>query len=519
MRRHPLTRGAGRSQGTPTVPITLPWQIATTAHLCALSPLSIAASAGHAGPLLGADRLAGGAFRFDLIDAYEAGLIQGPNMLISGAGAHGKSALAKAYLHRTTALTTLTGGRPRWTAVLDPKGEWTALGHRLGYAVLRLAPGGDLRVNPLDTARSAAMPDRPRAVLEARGSTQHATGPLPPTTDAGRIGPRTTRTAALRTPSASNGQSASLADQDYATTNGARPVISPAGDLGAVVAQRSAVMETLLAIALDRPALDPSQQRLLVETARRLSSQPGATGAGPTAPTLHDVRCLLAQPDVTLAEDLDTTLDELLDRRRPLLDATVTLLDHDLRGICDGPTTPGLDWQTAPGLILDLSALLTQPRALKLVLTAATGWLATVMYGQPATHKITIVDEAWIALDDPAIARHLENQWRLGRQFGQVNILITHALADLRARTGPNATTAEGLLNTTSVRVYLRQNPEHIDRLLADMGLTHRQAQLLGQLPPFTALWQIGTHTALVDHPIAPDEWTFADTDTAMTSR
>ncbi|MDT3444465.1 ATP-binding protein [Pseudofrankia sp. BMG5.37] len=478
-RRRPHRYRRGRPG--PTVPLTLPWDIATTAHLCALHPFSIETGLGQPGPLLGTDRLAGGAFHFDLVTAYEHGLIQGPNMVISGAGAHGKSALAKTYLHRTTALTT-QAGRRRWTAVLDPKGEWTTLGHHLGYAVLRLQPGGTLRVNPLDTTATAPPSGghrRARAPRDVTGA--HAadspTGPEPEGVD----------------------------------------------DLVAgLAAQRAAVLEALLAVALDRPTLDPSQHRLLVETARRLTTHTGAIPAGPNAPTLHHVRQLLAHPDHTLAADLDTTLDELLDRRRPLLDATVTLLDHDLRGIADGPTTPGLDWRTAPGLILDLSALLTSPRALKLVLTAATGWLAAVMHGQPATHKLTIVDEAWIALDDPAIARHLHNQWRLGRQFGQVNILITHAIADLNTNTGTGrggAGTAEGLLNTTSVRVYLHQNPEHITRLLAHMGLTTPQSNLLDHLPPFTAIWQIGPHTALVDHSIAPDEWTFADTDTAMTSQ
>ncbi|MBL7487416.1 ATP-binding protein [Frankia sp. AgB1.9] len=484
--------------------MTLPWQIATTAHLCALSPLPIATGSGTAGPLLGADRLAGGPFHFDLIDAYEAGLIQGPNMLISGAGAHGKSALAKAYLHRTTALTALTG-RPRWTAVIDPKGEWTALGQRLGYAVLRLQPGGTVRVNPLDTAPGHLSPPRQRA-------TTISASPAPPS----GAGSSKTTGADHDPPAAGSTSMRASARTRSSTANPAG--IGGQGDIDGVAARRAAVLETLLAVALDHPALDPSQQRLLVETARRISTRPGATPSGPTAPTLHDVRHLLAQPDHALAEDLDTTLDELLDRRRPLLDATVTLLEHDLRGIADGPTSRGLAWHTAPGLILDLSALLTQPRTLKLVLTAATGWLAAVMYGQRATHKVTIVDEAWIALDDPAIARHLENQWRLGRQFGQVNILITHAIADLRTRTGSSgaSATAEGLLNTTSVRVFLHQNPEHVGSLFANMGLTRRQTDLLDQLPPFTALWQIGPHTALVDHTMTPDEWTFADTDAAM---
>jgi hypothetical protein len=32
-------------------------------------------------------------------------------------------------------------------------------------------------------------------------------------------------------------------------------------------------------------------------------------------------------------------------------------------------------------------------------------------------------------------------------------------------------------------------------------------------------VWKVGPHTALVDHPIAPAEWDFCDTDAAMRGR
>ena len=425
--------------------LALPWNVATTAHLCVANPWSIEAGLGEPGVFLGANRLAGGAFHFDIIDAYEAGLVQGPNMVVSGAGAYGKSAIVKSYVHRAAALSALRG-RPRFTAIIDPKGEWTLLGDRLGYATLRLRPGGTLRVNPLDV------------------------GPGIPTT-----------------PTADSG----LDDQ---------------------TARRAAILTALLTVALGQADLPVSEQRLLTAVARHLTNRQTAT------PTLLDVRRLLAHPDQTLAADLDTTHAELLDRRRPLLDACATMLEQDLRGICDGPTTPGL-WDDAPGLILDLSALLTHRRALRLVLTAAAGWLQAVMYGQTHQHKVTILDEAWIALDDLAIVRYLQDQWRLGRQWGAANILITHAIADLQSQVDTGSATAriaEGLLNTTSVRVYLHQNPEQVSHLLTTMGLTTTEAALLRDLPPLTALWHIGPHSALVDHHITDDEWTLADTNTAM---
>ncbi|MCK9895028.1 ATP-binding protein [Frankia sp. AgB32] len=442
--RDPGRRRRHERRGRSGARLALPWNTATTAHLGVVNPWSIEAGLGEHGVLLGANRLAGGPFTFDLVDAYEAGLIQGPNMVVSGAGAYGKSAIVKSYVHRAAAHAALTGRR-RFTAVIDPKGEWTLLGERLGFATLRLRPGGGLRVNPLDT------------------------GPGIPHTSA-RTG------------------------------------------LDDVAARRAAVLTALIAIALDQASLPISERRLLSAVACHLS-----TAQGP-APTLVDVRRLLAAPSQDLAADLDTTHAELLDRRRPLLDACATLLEQDLRGICDGPTTPGL-WDHAPGLILDLSALLTHRRALRLVLTATASWLQAVMYGQNNQHTIMILDEAWIALDDLAIVRFLQDQWRLGRQWGAANILITHAVADLRSQTDTGSATAhiaEGLLNTTSVRVFLHQNPEQVGHLLTDLGLTATEAAILGDLPPFTALWHVGPHPALVDHLITDDDWTLADTDTAM---
>jgi hypothetical protein len=108
---------------------------------------------------------------------------------------------------------------------------------------------------------------------------------------------------------------------------------------------------------------------------------------------------------------------------------------------------------------------------------------------------------------------------RLGRQWGCGNILITHALADLHSQANDGTAQnkiAEGLLNTTSVRVFPHQNPERVTGLLADMGLTATEAGLLDRLPPFHALWKIGPHTAYVEHVIGPTDWAYCDTDTAM---
>ncbi|MCM3883541.1 ATP-binding protein [Frankia sp. R82] len=418
--------------------LTLPRDLATTAHLCVLYPGRIGARLGVAGAFLGGNRLGGGGFFFDLHEAYREGLVQGPNMVLCGAGAYGKSAIAKTLVYRSTALTPT-----RFTAVLDPKGEWARLGEALGWAVLRLRHGGDVRVNPFD------------------------------------LGPAR----------------AAAADED-------------------LLAHRVGVAAALVAIATNRTNLPAGERRILHESLRLL------TAAGTPDPTLPDLRRLLAEPPASLADDLNTTPDELADRRRPLLDAVALLVEDDLRGICDTATSVDLDWARAPGLIVDLSALLSRRRTLRLVLAAAAGWLQGAMYGSRDRHKLTIVDEAWMALEDLAITRFLQDQWRLGRQWGAANILITHALSDLRSQVDDGsaaAKIAEGLLTTTSVRVFLHQNPEQIRGLLADLGLTSTEATLLRSLQPFQALWKVGTQSAIVDHVVAPWEWDLCDTDHAMT--
>jgi type IV secretory pathway VirB4 component len=415
----------------------LPRQVGTTAHLQALYPFSLESGLGHRGVYIGRNRLTGGeGFFFDLFEAYDAGHVQGPNALVIGAGAYGKSALMKSYVFRSTMLRT--SGRDRFVSVIDPKGEWVALARALDWQVLQALPGRAIGFNPLE---------------------------------------------------------------------------SPGADAAHLLTHRAGVTSALLAVSLGSPELDPGQRRLVSAVHAQL--QGGSA-------TLADVRAVLAEPPVALAAALDTTPDELLERRRGLLDAAAILLDHDLPGLGGSQTTTRGPLSSGSGLVLDLSALLSNRRALRLMMTAAAGWLAGLMYSRPDLHKLNIIDEGWAALDDIAVVRLLQDQWRVGRQWGCANILITHALADLHSQADDGSTLtkiADGLLNTTSVRIYLHQNPEQLGDLAISTGLTSTATELLGRLNPFESIWQIGRHTAFVDHVMSPYEWTLCDTDTAMRAR
>lgn len=121
----------------------------TTAHVASIYPFSVQRSFGHRGAYIGLDLLAGGSeFCWDPFDAYAAGLVTNPNCWILGEPGHGKSALVKSLLWRAAAIYG-TGPGGRWTAIADPKGEYTLLAEHLGLTTVKLSPGGTAVINPL----------------------------------------------------------------------------------------------------------------------------------------------------------------------------------------------------------------------------------------------------------------------------------------------------------------------------------------------------------------------------------
>ena len=67
-------------------------------------------------------------------------------MMIFGNPGMGKSALLKTMLLRSVAIY----GSERFVAIVDVKGEYTPLAEVLGLPVVKLSPGGIVRVNPLE---------------------------------------------------------------------------------------------------------------------------------------------------------------------------------------------------------------------------------------------------------------------------------------------------------------------------------------------------------------------------------
>ncbi len=116
----------------------------TTRHVQSAYPFVADAGLGRRGAVIGRDGLRR-VFCFDPFALYEQGELHGPNMLVLGDIGYGKSSLVKLYLYRQA----LFGYVP---LVTDVKGEYDRLCEALGVTPVRFAPGGRLRLNPLDPA-------------------------------------------------------------------------------------------------------------------------------------------------------------------------------------------------------------------------------------------------------------------------------------------------------------------------------------------------------------------------------
>jgi type IV secretory pathway VirB4 component len=118
----------------------------TSAHLQAAYPFVAEGGLPCSRVYVGRD-LFGSSFVFDAWQLYERKVLTCLNMLVLGMIGRGKSALIKSLLMRSI-LHGVLG------VAFDVKGEYAPLARAFGCEPIRLAPGGRLRLNPLDPRSS-----------------------------------------------------------------------------------------------------------------------------------------------------------------------------------------------------------------------------------------------------------------------------------------------------------------------------------------------------------------------------
>ncbi len=239
-------------------------------------------------------------------------------------------------------------------------------------------------------------------------------------------------------------------------------------------------------------------------------------------PTLPEIATVLFSPCTEMAERLRTTPERLAaDSRRAAL-ALQDLCEGPLRGMFDGPTTAGLELD-AKLLVLDLHAVHDSP-ALGILMACATAWMSALlarMAERPGRERlINVADESWKMVQHTGLGEWFQANFKLARQFGVMNVIVLHKLADLHAAGDAGsraARIAEGLIADASTRVVYHQDESQIPLTRALLGLSESEAQLISMLSAGQALWRVGSRSFVVQHYRSRLEARLTNTDTGMT--
>ncbi len=238
-------------------------------------------------------------------------------------------------------------------------------------------------------------------------------------------------------------------------------------------------------------------------------------------PTLPQIAAVMFDPPAEMAARLQTTPTQLAaDSRRAAL-ALQDLCEGPLKGIFDGPTSPGIDLD-AQLLVLDLHAVRDSP-AVGILMACATAWMSAQLArtaDRPDRGRlINVADESWKIIQHGGLGEWFQSNFKLARQFGVMNLVVLHKLGDLQAAGDAGsraARIAEGLIADASTRIIYHQDESQIALTRELLGLSSNEARILTQLTPGQALWRVGSRSFVVQHYRSRIERRLTDTDTGM---
>jgi len=238
-------------------------------------------------------------------------------------------------------------------------------------------------------------------------------------------------------------------------------------------------------------------------------------------PTLPEIAQVLFHPTAEMADRLRTSPAELAaDARRAAL-GLQDLCEGPLRGMFDGPTTPGLSLD-ARLLVLDLHAV-RDSSAVGILMACATAWMAAALARtaqRPGRERlINVADESWKIVQHAGLGEWFQANFKLARQFGVMNLVVLHKLADLQAAGDAgsrSARIAEGLIADASTKVVYHQDESQVELTSRLLGLSETEARLISSLAPGQALWRVGARPFVVQHYRSRVESRLTDTDTGM---
>jgi hypothetical protein len=189
-----------------------------------------------------------------------------------------------------------------------------------------------------------------------------------------------------------------------------------------------------------------------------------------------------------------------------------------LRGMFDQQSSVDVNWD-GPGMVLDLSGVIDDERAMSLVMVSAMGWSRQQRHRLAGRQVTNVNDESYYMYKRAETVEFAQARRKLGRQFGEANIDICHRPSDLDAQadTGSKiAKIAHGLLKDSSMKIVFRQSAGELDLATSMLGLTETERSCLAVFGRGKALWKIGDRSLLAKHHRPATLMAETDTDSMM---
>ena len=222
-------------------------------------------------------------------------------------------------------------------------------------------------------------------------------------------------------------------------------------------------------------------------------------------PTIPDIAAALFDPTAAMAEQLRTTPKGLASDTRRVALALQDLCEGPLRGMFDGPTSPGLDLDGRL-VVIDLHAV-SDTDAVGILMACASAWLSALLERLAARRGsdrlINVSDESWKIVQHTGLGEWFQHNFKLARRYGVANVVALHKVSDLQAAgdSGSRASRiAEGLIAEASTRVIYQQDEGQIPATRQLLGLTEAEAEIVTRLGPGQALWQVGRRSFVTQH-------------------
>jgi hypothetical protein len=212
------------------------------------------------------------------------------------------------------------------------------------------------------------------------------------------------------------------------------------------------------------------------------------------------------------------TREQLAEDGRDVGHALRRLVDGDLKGLFDGPSTVSFD-PSLPMVSIDMSGVSGSDTALAMVSACGAAWIESALCDPSGGRRYVVYDEAWRLLRSPALLARMQSDWKLSRARGIANVMVIHRLSDLDA-VGDGDSEARalalGLLADCSVKVIYAQERGEALATGRRLGLSDVEIEELPGLGRGQGLWRVGERSFLVNHRLTEGELAMFDTNQRM---